>query len=1007
MSENFHHQRAGRMEFDPSTDDFVNDMLSNAGQFGENYTTTKTSKSSFNSKTIKADLDNAESLFKIYNDSCSNILPNKERLKNLSWRLLSMNSTHGQLCGKKGFLNANVAGNITQKNEEHAETLKNENLLGAEHGLFSPLNSFHEQLHDGSFSSPDISIQGKAFEKFTTISPGNASASHHHDHGQNIGNDKNIDDLMEVDTQHLDTLSGSHRNLVEPQPSFSHELDYVNQLKTINSETGIDPSYLEPQTTFSTNEAQPSPSTYLNNMDSIIRTGSISNFANAPGQDTNNNNNFDHHRLSTSIADSFLPHSSFSNPMQHVGFLNSSKLSRSMNEHETLIDENGIDDDDDEDNDDESSTPGSATFGLNPNKIISNLSFGVNSMREPGAIDNNNAVGMDQFGRRNLNSSSAMSRSPSVGYSFANNVQTPLLSGSAPLGTEGSFMPSNDKNSNIAGSFSTGASNRISEPIGIKRMNSSNSLLKQKSFTNIHSLPSKNNSFLSTGSITSLSATSQPKDQTEFHSIDFRPNSLPRQGGIRKKQDVIMNSKSRRSSMSTSAGAAVFNHTPTPPPQSAESSSSPLATNRRGPSKAMKAGRATGAKTANKEKNAASNDNSSGSKDPNKDIECTNCHTKTTPLWRRDPMGKPLCNACGLFLKLHGVVRPLSLKSDVIKKRQRNNNTGSTIGAASQDDKVSPDSLNSKSKNNISKASKGKKATDSQGKSSKTSPTSRRGRPPSSNATRSKNQDSTTDIKDENSTTQHTFSFENFPNSSDFFDASMLSQKNSVPLMSHNHDSSTDTIVRDEKIVDKSIRGLPIEESHGIHDDEIVMKSSDVMNATVFDQHELFFGHEQNLASTDHDMSGHLKLSQSYQEHQFIQQRDLAGGTTDVIDIFSGFPNNQDFNSANTDIVSDSISAFSSHKNTGVNNEHITNVANQPTQLTSSSNSRSPSSSATSHTNFHNGFWNSHNQSQTSNRQTMNESSATQTPVEPPTQTSRTKSAETKNLEWLTLSLWI
>ncbi|KAL7315167.1 glutamine-repressible protein product regulator [Mucor circinelloides] len=51
--------------------------------------------------------------------------------------------------------------------------------------------------------------------------------------------------------------------------------------------------------------------------------------------------------------------------------------------------------------------------------------------------------------------------------------------------------------------------------------------------------------------------------------------------------------------------------------------------------------------------------------------QCYNCSTQTTPLWRRDPSGNPLCNACGLFLKLHGVVRPLSLKTDVIKKRNR------------------------------------------------------------------------------------------------------------------------------------------------------------------------------------------------------------------------------------------------------------------------------------------------------------------------------------------------
>ena len=59
---------------------------------------------------------------------------------------------------------------------------------------------------------------------------------------------------------------------------------------------------------------------------------------------------------------------------------------------------------------------------------------------------------------------------------------------------------------------------------------------------------------------------------------------------------------------------------------------------------------------------------------------CTNCFTQTTPLWRRNPEGHPLCNACGLFLKLHGVVRPLSLKTDVIKKRNRGSGTSLPIG---------------------------------------------------------------------------------------------------------------------------------------------------------------------------------------------------------------------------------------------------------------------------------------------------------------------------------------
>ncbi|KAF2851022.1 hypothetical protein T440DRAFT_77459 [Plenodomus tracheiphilus IPT5] len=61
---------------------------------------------------------------------------------------------------------------------------------------------------------------------------------------------------------------------------------------------------------------------------------------------------------------------------------------------------------------------------------------------------------------------------------------------------------------------------------------------------------------------------------------------------------------------------------------------------------------------------------------------CTNCFTQTTPLWRRNPEGHPLCNACGLFLKLHGVVRPLSLKTDVIKKRNRGSGNA-PVGAAS------------------------------------------------------------------------------------------------------------------------------------------------------------------------------------------------------------------------------------------------------------------------------------------------------------------------------------
>lgn len=47
---------------------------------------------------------------------------------------------------------------------------------------------------------------------------------------------------------------------------------------------------------------------------------------------------------------------------------------------------------------------------------------------------------------------------------------------------------------------------------------------------------------------------------------------------------------------------------------------------------------------------------------PNKTkfLQCTNCNTRTTPLWRKSNNGDLLCNACGLFYKLHGVLRPLN-----------------------------------------------------------------------------------------------------------------------------------------------------------------------------------------------------------------------------------------------------------------------------------------------------------------------------------------------------------
>ncbi|XP_028966357.1 transcription factor GATA-3-like [Galendromus occidentalis] len=50
---------------------------------------------------------------------------------------------------------------------------------------------------------------------------------------------------------------------------------------------------------------------------------------------------------------------------------------------------------------------------------------------------------------------------------------------------------------------------------------------------------------------------------------------------------------------------------------------------------------------------------------------CANCKTTTTTLWRRNHNGEPVCNACGLYYKLHNVNRPLTMKKEGIQTRNR------------------------------------------------------------------------------------------------------------------------------------------------------------------------------------------------------------------------------------------------------------------------------------------------------------------------------------------------
>ncbi|XP_062584441.1 uncharacterized protein LOC134246152 isoform X1 [Saccostrea cucullata] len=66
-------------------------------------------------------------------------------------------------------------------------------------------------------------------------------------------------------------------------------------------------------------------------------------------------------------------------------------------------------------------------------------------------------------------------------------------------------------------------------------------------------------------------------------------------------------------------------------------------------------------------------------------LSCANCNTSTTTLWRRNGEGEPVCNACGLYYKLHQVNRPLSMKKDGIQTRKRKPKTPGKSKSPSKD----------------------------------------------------------------------------------------------------------------------------------------------------------------------------------------------------------------------------------------------------------------------------------------------------------------------------------
>lgn len=151
-----------------------------------------------------------------------------------------------------------------------------------------------------------------------------------------------------------------------------------------------------------------------------------------------------------------------------------------------------------------------------------------------------------------------------------------------------------------------------------------------------------------------VKSASRDNNNNKMTTSDSATTYYPFNGG---KQNVMLSS-----SISSSSSSAEISATDTSTPSSSTSSPSSLM------SAAKPNGSANG--TAPTTTASASNNTTNGGSSSNSPV-CKNCLTLTTPLWRRDENGAVLCNACGLFLKLHGRPRPISLKTDVIKSRNR------------------------------------------------------------------------------------------------------------------------------------------------------------------------------------------------------------------------------------------------------------------------------------------------------------------------------------------------
>ncbi|KAI7827070.1 hypothetical protein BC939DRAFT_93810 [Gamsiella multidivaricata] len=95
-------------------------------------------------------------------------------------------------------------------------------------------------------------------------------------------------------------------------------------------------------------------------------------------------------------------------------------------------------------------------------------------------------------------------------------------------------------------------------------------------------------------------------------------------------------------------------------------------------------------------------------------LECANCGQTQTPLWRKDAKGQPICNACGLYSRLHHRDRPITMRKTKITRRKRDWSAAhERVSANSPSDLGNFDIANKKKKDAAAKKKKEKASVNS------------------------------------------------------------------------------------------------------------------------------------------------------------------------------------------------------------------------------------------------------------------------------------------------------